>query len=94
MAMIPTSNRILVRQIKEQCTKTGIWLPDTTEKPVKYAEVIQIGPKILDFVIGDVVVFSKYVSAEEYDGCLILKDEDVLAIVEELDTDTENDTLS
>ena len=82
MYLMPTANRILVKPVPdEQVTKGGILLPDTAEKTLKYAEVLQIGPKVVDMGIGSIVVFSKYVAVPVEDGLLILKDEDVLALM-------------
>jgi chaperonin GroES len=86
MTMRPTANRILVKPIAEDLmTKGGILLPNAVDKPAKYAEIISVGPKVLDFKIGDVIIFNKYVGVEAEDGCLILKDEDILAILTETD---------
>ena len=82
MNLMPTSNRILIKPIAdEQVTKGGILLPETVEKPVKYAEVLQVGPKVVDIAIGDTVVFGKYMASVVEDGLFLLKDEDVLALM-------------
>lgn len=82
MNVIPTGNRILVKPLEESNqTKGGIIIPNPIEKPVKYAEALKIGPKATDVSIGDTVVFSKYAGVEADDGCLIVKEEDILALI-------------
>ena len=85
--MIPTANRLLVKPyLEEETTKGGIILTSPIDKPVKYADVLQIGPKVSDVRIGDIVVFGKYVAAEANDGLLIIKEDDVLALLNKSDT--------
>ena len=91
MNLKPLGDRIVVKPAtQEEVTKSGIVLPDTVDKEKKeQGEVIGIGSgeKIqkLGLKIGDIVLFGKYsgdevkVEDKEYK---ILKDEDVLAILE------------
>ncbi len=82
MNIMPTGSRILVKvRPVEETAYGGIYLPTPPDKPVKYADVLQVGPKATDVVVGDSVVFSKYIGTETDDGCLILKEEDVLALL-------------
>ncbi|HOW52510.1 MAG TPA: co-chaperone GroES [bacterium] len=94
MKLRPLNDRIIVRRLEsETMTKGGIIIPDTAkEKPVE-GEVVAVGPgKLTDsgervkmeVKKGDRVLFSKYggtdikIEGEEH---LILREEDVLAIV-------------
>jgi chaperonin GroES len=94
MKLRPLNDRIIVRRLEsETMTKGGIIIPDTAkEKPVE-GEVVAVGPgKMLDsgermkmeVKKGDRILFSKYggtdikIEGEEH---LILREEDVLAIV-------------
>ncbi|RJO58959.1 co-chaperone GroES [Candidatus Parcubacteria bacterium] len=91
MQLKPLGDRIVVKPAtQEEVTKSGIVLPDTVDKEKKeQGEVIAIGSgeKIqkLGLKTGDLVLFGKYsgdevkVENEEYK---ILKDEDILAILE------------
>lgn len=73
---------------QEKRTKSGIVLPDTAddEKP-QIGEVIAVGTdeKKIQVKAGDKIIFAKYsgseikIDEEEY---LILKSEDILAVVE------------
>jgi len=96
MNLKPLYDNIIVKQLKEEeVTKSGIVLPDTVakEKP-QQGEIIAVGPgkkdnngKLLEMSvkIGDKILFSRYspnevkIENEEY---LIMKESDVLAIVE------------
>ena len=95
MNVRPLADRILVRRIEEKETmRGGIIIPDTAkEKPqegrviaVGNGKVTEDGKKIpLDVKAHDRILFGKYsgsevkVDEEEY---LIMKEEDVLAIIE------------
>ena len=97
MNIIPLSDHILVEPLKEEeKTKAGILLPETAakERP-EQGKVVAVGPgrktnagKIIptDIKVGDKILFTKYspneikVDGKEY---LILKQEDILAIVED-----------
>ena len=92
----PLGDRLVVEpQQREQTTTSGLILPETaTEKPQK-GEVIAAGPgrrdddgkRIpLDVAVGDVVLYAKYGGTEikiNDQKLLILKEADILAIVEQ-----------
>jgi chaperonin GroES len=85
---------VVARLEAEEKTKGGIIIPDTAkEKPVE-GKVIAVGKgkiledgkvRPLDVKVGDRILFSKYsgsdikISGEEH---LIMREEDVLAVVE------------
>jgi chaperonin GroES len=95
MKVRPLHDRILVKRIEEgEVRKGGIIIPDTAkEKPQEgkvvaagNGKVTEDGKRIpLDVKAGDKILFGKYsgsevkVDDEEY---LILREEDVLAIIE------------
>lgn len=92
----PLGDRVLVRPIsKEEKTESGIIIPDTaTKERPEQGEVLAVGPGKLDengkritmeVEIGQKVMFTKYGPSEiKIDGeeLLILKVEDILAIIE------------
>ena len=95
MKVKPLYDRIVVKRLEEDLkTKGGIIIPDSAkEKPVE-GEVIAIGsgardksgkPIPMDVKKGDKILFGKYsgtevkISGEDH---LIMKEEDVLAIIE------------
>jgi chaperonin GroES len=85
MNIQPLDDRVLIEPTsKEEQTKSGIVIPDTSdkEKP-EQGKVIAVGPKTT-VKVGDVVLFTKYgpnevkINNKEY---LIAKEEDILAII-------------
>ena len=95
MTIRPLHDRILVKREQEQeRTAGGLFIPDTAkEKPIQ-AKVIAVGNgkiaedgtvRPLDVKAGDTVLFGKYSGSEvKIDGeeHLILREDDVLAIIE------------
>jgi len=95
MKIRPLHDRLIVKRIPEDTkTKGGIIIPDSAkEKPLE-ATVIAVGNgKILedgkvrpmDIKAGDTILFSKYSGTEikiEGDEHLIIREEDVLGIIE------------
>ncbi|OLC17791.1 MAG: co-chaperone GroES [Candidatus Rokubacteria bacterium 13_1_40CM_69_27] len=95
MKIRPLHDRILVERLEEQeVRRGGIIIPDTAKEKPQEAKVIAVGngkvtedgKKIpLDVKAGDRILFGKYSGSEvkiddkEY---LILREEDVLAILE------------
>jgi chaperonin GroES len=89
----PLADRIVVKVLEaEEVTRGGIVLPDSAKEKPQQAEVIEVGKgKISDGKViapevkkGDKVLFGKYSGTEiTIDGkeYLILKEEDILAIV-------------
>ena len=90
----PLSDRVLVKMKEsEETTKSGIILASTAKEKPQIAEVIEVGPgkkvdgKIEEMNVkkGDNVVVSKYSGTEvkfEGEEYIILKEEDILAIVD------------
>jgi chaperonin GroES len=91
----PLGDRIVVRRLEEE-TKTagGIYIPDSaTEKPSE-GEVVAVGKGrianngdliAMEVKSGDKVIFGKYSGSEVKVGdetLLIMREEDVLAVVE------------
>jgi len=95
MAIRPLHDRVLVKRVKEEeKTKGGIIIPDTAkEKPVE-GKVVSVGNgkvledgtvRRLEVKAGDRILFGKYSGTEvKIDGeeCLILREDDILAVVE------------
>ena len=95
MAYRPLGDRLLVRpKESEEKTKSGIVLPDSAKEKPQEGSVIatgdgardENGKKIpMEVKKGNVVLYSKYAGTEvKIDGIehLIIKESDVLAIVE------------
>jgi len=95
MKIRPLHDRILVKRIEEQETRRGgIIIPDTAKEKPQEGKVVAVGngkvndegKKIpLDVKAGDKILFGKYSGSEvkiEDEEYLILREEDVLAILE------------
>ena len=98
MKFRPLHDRVVLRRVEsEDRTKGGIIIPDTAKEKPQEGEIIAVGPgardetgKIqpLDVKVGDRVLFGKWsgtevkIQGEEY---LIMKESDIMGIVEETD---------
>ncbi|MDP3792001.1 MAG: co-chaperone GroES [Candidatus Omnitrophota bacterium] len=94
MKIQPLADRIMVEVLDaKEVTKGGIVLPDTAQEKPQEAKVVAVGKgktsnegKVItpEVKVGDKILFGKYsgteitVDGKEY---LILKEEDILAIV-------------
>jgi chaperonin GroES len=95
MKVRPLQDRILVKRLEEKETKKGgIIIPDTAKEKPQEGKVVAVGngktlesgkKQPLEVKKGDKILFGKYsgtevkVGDEEY---LILREEDILAIIE------------
>ncbi|MCA9930949.1 MAG: co-chaperone GroES [Anaerolineales bacterium] len=95
MKLKPLGDRLVVEpKEREQTTPSGLVLPETAKEKPQEGEVIAVGPGrrdengervAMDVAVGDIVLYAKYGGTEiKIDGnkLLILKESDVLAIVE------------
>ena len=96
MKFKPLADRVLIEVLEaEEKTKSGIVLPDTAKEKPQQGKILAVGEgkllengevKKLSVKKGDVVVFSKYAGTEVRDDegkeYLILREDDILAIVE------------
>jgi chaperonin GroES len=91
----PLGDRVVVEPLeKEERTASGIILPETAKEKPQEGEILAVGPgrrdddgKLvpMDVKKGDVVLYAKYAGTEvkiEDKKVLILKESDILAIVE------------
>jgi len=90
----PIGDRIIVKALEsEERTKGGIVLPDTAKEKPQEGKVLAVGKgrrldsgelKPLEVKVGDKILFGKYAGTEvkvEDEDVLILREEDVLAII-------------
>jgi chaperonin GroES len=95
MNLKPLGDRLIVEPIEqEEMTASGIVLPETAKEKPMQGKVLAVGPgarkddgsrAALDVKTGDTVLYAKYAGTEVKlgdDKYLILKEADVLAIVE------------
>ena len=87
----PLADRILVKRIdSEEKTASGIFIPDTAKDKTYMGIVIAVGPgrmidsKMIPLTVNvnDVVYFGKYAGTETGDDYLVIREDDVLGIVE------------
>ncbi len=84
----PLQNRIIVRPTASvDKTPGGIIVPDAAkEKPLE-GRVLAVGVKVEEVHVNDIITYSKYAGTEmkledEEELCLILSEDDVLAVLE------------
>jgi chaperonin GroES len=95
MNLKPLGDRLVVEpKEKETTTASGLVLPDTASEKPQQGVVLSIGPGArdedgkriaMDVKVGDTVLFAKYAGTEvkvNDKKLLILKESDILAIVE------------
>jgi chaperonin GroES len=95
MKLKPLGDRVLVQPVEEEeTTASGIVLPDTAKEKPQKGKVLAVGDGRLDddgkrikldVSKGDEVLYSKYGGTEitvEGEDLLVLRESDVLAIVE------------
>ena len=90
----PLGDRVVIRPAaREEATRSGIVLPDTSKEKPQRGEVLAVGPgrvsdegkKIpMEVKVGDTVLFAKYAGTEfklEEEELLILSEKDILAVL-------------
>ena len=95
MNLKPLGDRLVVQALEgEDQTSTGIYLPETAKEKPQQGEVVAAGPGArdedgkriaMDVSVGDIVLYAKYSGTNiklETNEYLILKESDVLALVE------------
>jgi len=95
ISLKPLGNRVVVKPVEEEdITAGGIVLPESAKEKPQKGEILAIGPgerdddgkRIeLDVAEGDIVLYAKYSGTEiklDGDKLLILRESDILAIVE------------
>ena len=91
----PLGDRVLVQQASEQQqTDSGLYIPQGAQEKPHQGEVLSVGPGRLtpegntvepEVKVGDVILFGKYSGQElriDDQLYLIMKEEDILGIVE------------
>lgn len=91
MKLVPLGDRVVLKQLEaEETTKSGIVLPGQNKEKPQQAEVVAVGPGTeevkMEVKVGDKVIYAKYsgtdVKLEDDNEFIIVKQEDILAIVE------------
>ena len=95
MKLVPLGDRVVIKElVAEETTKSGIVLPGQAKEKPQQAEVIAVGPGgvvdgkevVMQVKPGDKVIYSKYsgteVKLDEDESLIIVKQSDILAIIE------------
>ena len=95
MKIIPLADRVVIKSVEAaETTKSGIILTGSAKEKPQVAEVLAVGPGgmvdgkevTMTVKVGDKVLTSKYSGTDvKVDGeeCTIVRQSDILAIVEE-----------
>ena len=95
MKITPLADRVVIKTVEaEETTKSGIILTGSAKEKPQVAEVLAVGPGgmvdgkevTMTVKVGDKVLTSKYSGTDvKVDGeeCTIVRQSDILAIVEE-----------
>jgi chaperonin GroES len=91
----PLGDRVVVRPAEqEQTTASGLVLPETAKEKPQQGSIIAAGPGrrdddgkriAMDVQVGDTILYAKYAGTEvkiDNEKLLILKESDILAVVE------------
>jgi chaperonin GroES len=85
MALQPLADRIVAKPVEpEKTSPAGILLPDQAKEKTNVAQVLAVGKEVKEVKIGDKIVHTEYGPnrfKEGSDELLIVKEEDVLAVV-------------
>ena len=95
MKLVPLGDRVVIKAlVAEETTKSGIVLPGQAKEKPQQAEVIAVGPGggvdgkevVMQVKPGDKVIYSMYsgteVKLDEDENLIIVKQSDILAIIE------------
>ncbi len=96
LTLKPLGDRLVVKPLEEEeMTPGGIVLPETAKEKPQKGEVLAVGPGsrddegkyiAMEVSIGDKVLYAKYGGTEvkvNGDKLLILRESDILALIEE-----------
>ena len=95
MALQPLADRVIVKPLDaEEVTKGGIVLPDSVKEKPQEGKIVAVGDgkvlengqkQVLTVKVGDRVLYGKYSGTEitnkEGENVLIMREDDILAIV-------------
>ena len=86
MKLKPLKDRVVVSYSEEpEKTAGGLYVPDSAKEKPQVGKVEAVGSEVKDLKKGDMVLFDKYsgskVNVDDKEQ-LVIKEEDILAIVE------------
>ncbi len=87
MKLKPLKDRVVVSYSEEvEKTAGGIYVPDTAKEKPQQGKVEAVGSEVKELKEGNIVLFDKYSGSKvkvNDSEMLVVKEEDILAIVEE-----------
>lgn len=88
----PLGDRVLIARIEEEeKTAGGIYIPDAAKEKAQTGKVLAVGTGRVDahgkvtplhVAVGDLVYFGKYSGTEAGKDCLIVREDEILGIIE------------
>ena len=86
MKIRPLFDRVTVRRnsMKEE-TEGGIIIPNLQQEASVVGEIIAVGPKVEELVVGDEVMFSKHAGQviEGQAGLLLMTEKEIIGVLHE-----------
>ena len=86
MKLQPLADRLVAKPLEAQAkTSSGFYVPDSAKEKPQMGEVTAVGKEVKEIKIGDKIVYSQYKPDQvkvDGDDLLIMKEEDVLAVVQ------------
>lgn len=89
----PLSDRVLIKRMEgEEKTAAGIIIPDAAKEKAQTGAVVAVGPGRRDssgnsipmaVKVGDTVYFGKYAGTDAGEDYLIIKEDEILGVVEQ-----------
>ncbi|WP_018123664.1 co-chaperone GroES [Desulfovibrio oxyclinae] len=87
MALKPLHDRVIIKRLpEEEKTSGGIIIPDAAKEKPMSGEVLAAGPECKSVEAGNSVLFAKWAGTEfsaEGEDVMIMREDDILAIVEQ-----------
>ncbi len=88
----PLGDRVLIQRCEaEEMTASGLIIPDAAKEKPQKGKVLAVGAGKRDasgtliipaVSVGDIVYFGKYAGTETGNDCLIIREEEILGVVE------------
>jgi len=88
----PLADRVLIKLVEhEEKTAGGLYIPETAKEKAQVGKVVAVGKGRvgkdgervpLDVAVGNTVYFGKYAGTEAGHGHLIVREDEILGIVE------------
>jgi chaperonin GroES len=84
MNIKPLNDKVFAKRIlEENKTPSGLYIPESANniKILYRASVISVGPQVSQVKAGDVICYNKYSGTEAGDNCLILREDEIMGII-------------